>query len=86
MPKARPKLVVNDPTLRSPTVRRLAEGPPKLAAEVRRREPRSARERRHVELLPVAGVDQVLRAEEVARRRDWGDHRSSITAAVKAPM
>jgi hypothetical protein len=64
-------------------VRRLAEGPPELAAEVRRREPRSARERRHVELLSVAGVDQVLRAEEMARRRDWRDHLSSIAGAVK---
>ncbi|HEY8629134.1 MAG TPA: hypothetical protein VIL73_01150 [Gaiellaceae bacterium] len=108
IPNARPKLVVNDPMLRSPTVRqmsataigvaqqrscalepageevlvrRLAEGAPELAAEVRRREPRSACEGRHVERVPVAGVDQVLGAEEVPGRR-YGDHRLSIAAAA----
>ena len=50
-------------------VRRLAEGPAELAAEVRGREVRGAGERRHVELLAVAGVGEVLRAEEVPRRR-----------------
>src|SRR5207245_8170605 len=52
----------------------LAEGPAKLAAEVRGREVRRARQRADVERLAVARVDQVLRAEEVAGRRD-GRHR-----------
>jgi len=75
IPNARPKLVVNDPTLRSPTVRQMSatvrsvlrssaaarsERPPELAAEVRRREPCGPRQRRHIELFSVAGVDQVL--------------------------
>ncbi len=63
-------------------MRRLTEGAPKLAAEVRGREPRSACERRHAELLLVAGVDQVLGPEKVAGRWDRRDHRSSIAAAV----
>src|SRR5947208_791582 len=59
-------------------VRRLAEDAPELPAEVRSREPRSARELRHVEWLAVAGVDQVLGPEEVAGRRNGRDHRPSI--------
>src|SRR5712692_7267616 len=42
-------------------VRRLAEGPAELAAEVRGREVRGTGERGNVERLAVAGVDQVLR-------------------------
>jgi hypothetical protein len=59
-------------------VRRLAEGPPKLAAEVRRREARSAGDGRDVERLAVARVDQVLRPEQVAGRMDgsqWPEAR-----------
>jgi hypothetical protein len=46
-------------------VGRLPELAPKLAAEVGRREPSRARERLHVERLAVAGVDQILRTEQV---------------------
>jgi hypothetical protein len=52
-------------------VRRLAERTPKLTAEVRRREVRGAGERRHVERLAVARVDEVLRAEKVPDTVDW---------------
>jgi hypothetical protein len=44
-------------------MRRLAEGAPKLTAEVRGREPRGLREGRDVERLAVARVDQVLRPQ-----------------------
>jgi hypothetical protein len=53
-------------------VRRVAKGPAELTREMRGREMRGPGERRHVEPLAVAGVDQVLRAEEVA---DWMDRR-----------
>lgn len=56
-------------------MRRLAEGPPKLAAEVRGREVRGARELLHVQRLAVAGVDQILRAQETADRMG-GRHRT----------
>jgi hypothetical protein len=62
-------------------VRCLTEGPSELAAEVRRREAGSACEHRHVERLPVAGVDQVLGAQEVACWRNV--HRLSIAAALR---
>jgi len=65
-------------------MRRLPEGAPELAAEVRGREPRSACERRHVELLSVARVDQVPGAEKVAGGWDGCDHRPSIAAAGQA--
>jgi len=89
IPNIRPKLVVNEPTLRSPTVRqmsatercgalepadqqvlvgRFAELAAELAAEVRRRQPRRASERLHVERLAVARVDEILRAKKVASR------------------
>jgi hypothetical protein len=44
-------------------MRRLAEGAPKLTAEVRGREPRSLREGRDVQRLAVARVDQILRPQ-----------------------
>ena len=56
-------------------MRRLAEGPPELPAEVRRREMGGARQRPNVERLPVAGVDRVLRAQQVP---DGMHHASSI--------
>jgi len=40
-----------------------------------------AGERRYVERVAIAGVDQVFGAEEVAGRRDGRDHRVSIAAA-----
>jgi hypothetical protein len=46
-------------------MRRLPERAPKLTAEVRRREASGPRERRDVERLAVARVDQVLRAKQV---------------------
>jgi hypothetical protein len=55
-------------------VRRLAEGPAELPAEVRGREVRGTGECGHVERLAVAGIDEVLRAEEVPCRMD-GRHR-----------
>ena len=47
-------------------VRRLAELAAELAAEVRRRELRGAREGLHVERLAVPRVDEILRAEKMA--------------------
>jgi hypothetical protein len=46
-------------------VRGLAEGAPELTAEVRGGEARRACQRRDVERLAVARVDQVLRAKQV---------------------
>ena len=99
------KLVVNEPTLDSPTekqmsatersvflqqrggalepagqqvpVRRLAEGALELAAEVRARQPGGARQVVDVERLEVAGVGEVLGAEQVTGGRDER-HRLSI--------
>jgi hypothetical protein len=51
------------PARREVLMRRLAERPAELAAEVRRREVSGASEHRHVERIAVAGVDQVLCAE-----------------------
>ena len=51
-------------------MRGLAEGTAELAAEVRGREVRGAGERPHVERLAVAGVDEVLRPQEVPRGMD----------------
>jgi hypothetical protein len=49
-------------------MRRLAERPPELPAEVRGREVRGAGELGDVQRLPVAGVGEVLRAEQMADR------------------
>src|SRR4051812_44225597 len=46
-------------------MRRLAERAPELAAEVRGRQVRSAGKCRHLELLAVPRVDQVLRTQQV---------------------
>jgi hypothetical protein len=54
-------------------MRGLAEGAPELAAEVRRREVRRPGERRNVERILVAGVDEVLGAKKVAGRRQGCD-------------
>src|SRR6185295_12028544 len=62
-----------EPAVQEVLVRCLAEGAGELPAEVRRREPRRAGELGDVERLAVAGVHEVLRAQEVARRRDWRD-------------
>ena len=59
-------------------MRRLAEGTPELAAEVRPREMRRTGERGHVERVAIAGVDEVLGAEEVARGRVSCRHSPSI--------
>ena len=101
------KLVVNEPTLCSPTakqisvtersvvaqqrrgsletagqqvrVRRLAERTPELATEVRTREPRGSGEIVDRQRLEVAGVREVLRAEQMSCRRDEsrGPHRAT---------
>ena len=62
-------------------VRRLAERPAELTAEVRLREARRASQLRHVERLAVARVGEVLRAEQVPRwiRRD---HELPITSRL----
>ncbi len=62
-------------------VRRLAEGPVELAAEVRRREMGGAGERRDVERLAVARVDEVLRAKEVPDRMSCCRAQSTATIA-----
>ena len=111
IPNMRRKLVVNDPTLLSPTmkqmsvtvrsvlrsryggalepsrqqvlVRRLAEGGAELAAEVGRRQ---ARRPRHVgdrERLGVAGVGEVLAADEISRRSDSRHGREYRRAAQR---
>ena len=54
-------------------VRRLAELTLELAAEVRGRELRHARERLDVERLPIPSVDEILRAQEMASGV-WRDH------------
>ena len=59
-------------------MRRLAELAAELAAEVRGRELRRAREGLHVERLAVARVDEVLRAQEMAcgmRGESWLEYR-----------
>jgi len=53
-------------------VRRLAEGSPELAAEVRGREVCGLRQGGDVERLAVTGVDEILRAQEVALEGQWG--------------
>ena len=65
-------------------VRRLAERPAELAAEVGRREVRGPRERGHVERLAVARVDQVLGAQEVTCRRLDGQHRIPVSREASA--
>jgi hypothetical protein len=50
-------------------VRRLAEWAPEFGQKCAVERPRSARQRRHIEWLLVAGVDQVLGTEKVAC---WG--------------
>ena len=62
-------------------MRRLAERPAELAAEVRPREVGGPRERLDVERLAVAGVDEVLRAQEVADRMDGRDPTSIASPA-----
>jgi hypothetical protein len=42
---------------------RLAEGAAELAAEVRGREARGARESRYIKGIAIAGVNEVLRSE-----------------------
>src|SRR5690348_9954510 len=64
-------------------VRRLAERSPELAAEVRRGQVCRAREHRNVEWLAVARVDEVLRPEEMPRRRDGRLQRFSISRAKR---
>ena len=59
-----------EPAREQVLVRRLAERAPELAAEVGDREVRRPRERLDVEALAVAGVDQVLRAQQVPGGRD----------------
>ena len=51
-------------------MRRLAEGAPELAAEVRAREPGGAGEVVDLERLEVARVGQVLGAQQMAGGRD----------------
>ena len=63
-----------EPPRQQVLVRRLAERPAELAAEVRRREMRHPRERRDVERVAVTSVDQVLCAQQIAVRR-MDDHR-----------
>ena len=98
--------MVNEPTLRSPTVKQmsamrpvgaaqqrrgaleaageqvlvrcLAEGAAELAAEVRGGEMRGARERGDVERLPVAGIDEILGAEQMTSGRMGDRHAPSI--------
>src|SRR3954468_9597513 len=52
-------------------MRRLAERAPELAAEVRLRQSRGGREVVDLERIAVAGVGEVLGAQQVACRRDW---------------
>ena len=59
-----------EPAREEVLVRRLAEGAPELATEVRGRESCRASERGDVERLGVAGVDQVLCTKQVAGRGD----------------
>ena len=98
IPKARPKLVVNEPMLRRPTarqmsatlqsvmrrsgsgalepareevlVRRLAKHAAELPTEVGGREVGHFRQGGHVERLPIAGIHQILCAQEVTRRME----------------
>ena len=60
-------------------MRRLAEGAPELAAEVRRRELSRSGESRHVERLAIARVNQILRPEQVPRGRLDRQHAPSIS-------
>jgi hypothetical protein len=62
-------------------VRRLAECPAELAAEVRSREVGGPRKRLDVERLAVAGVDEVLRAQEVPDRMNGRDPTSIASPA-----
>ena len=57
-----------EPPRQQVLVRCVAERPPELAAEVRRRELRRPRERRHVERVAVTRVDQVLCPQQMPRR------------------
>ena len=58
-------------------MRRLAERAPELSAEMSAREPGLGRKIGHAQRLGVASVDQVLRPEEMALRRNE-PHRPSI--------
>ena len=53
-------------------MRSRAEGTVELAAEVRGRQSRRAGKRAHVELIAVASVNEVSRAQEVPRGMDVG--------------
>ena len=64
---------------------RLAERSSELATEVRGRKVRGPGERRHVEWLAVARVDQVLGAQQVARRRQE-HHSISLDARRAYPL
>ena len=63
---------------------RLAERAAELAAEVRRGEVRRLGQCRDVERLPVARIDEILRAEQMPFGRD-GRHAASIPAAAFSP-
>src|SRR5260370_4344320 len=65
-------------------MRGLAERAAELTAEMRLREMRRLRERGDVERVAVAGVDQVLRTEQIARGR-VRLHRPSIAAMQPVP-
>ena len=54
-----------EPAREQVLVRRRAERAPELAAEVRRRQLRGAGERRNVERIAVARVDEILRSQQV---------------------
>src|SRR5262249_30706491 len=64
-------------------VRCLAERASELATEMWGRHVCGARERRDVERLAVARVDQVLGPEKVPRRRDRGPQRFSVSSAKR---
>ena len=53
-------------------MRRLAERPPELAAEVRARQAGGTSEVVDVKRLEVAGISEVLRTQKVAGGRDEG--------------
>src|SRR4029453_14591388 len=54
------------PTHQQVAMGRLAEGAAELAAEVRGREARGAREGRYIKGIAIAGVNEVLRSEEMS--------------------
>jgi hypothetical protein len=64
-------------------VRRFAERSAELAREMCWRDMRGASEHRNVQGLSIAGVDEILRAEEVSGRMDGG-HRPEYRVPRKA--